>query len=166
MSLVLGPAGVCFSCLSTGRCRKSVRGTFGLGLVLARPLPPFAAGFFFGVVVRDFVAAERVVRLLGAPVVPSLAPAAGARFAAGFLARSLVVAFPPVRGSLGMGSSLERTPAASPQATATARGPRAPAVSGSSRRTLRRASTTAGLNCVPEFASSSSMASSSDMAAR
>jgi hypothetical protein len=39
--------------------------------------------------------------------------AAAAGFAAGFLARSRVLAFPLVRGSLGIGSSLERTPAAS-----------------------------------------------------
>jgi hypothetical protein len=44
---------------------------------------------------------------------PAFAVDAAARFAAGFLARSRVLAFPPVRGSLGIGSSLERTPAAS-----------------------------------------------------
>jgi hypothetical protein len=38
---------------------------------------------------------------------------ADAGFAADFLARSRVLAFPPVRGSFGIGSSLERTPAAS-----------------------------------------------------
>jgi hypothetical protein len=134
-------------------------------LVFARPLPPFAAGFFFGVAARDLVAAAGVVRLLGVRV-PSLGADAAGRFAAGFLARSLVLVFPPVRGSLGIRSSLERTPAASPQAAATARGPRAPAVRGSSRSTRSTAPTTAGLNCVPELASSSSMASSSGIASR
>ena len=165
VSLVFGPAGVCLACLSTGRCRKSVLGAFGLAL--ARPLPPpFAAGFFFGVAARDLVAAARVVRLAGVRV-PSLAAPAAAGFAAGFLARSLVVAFPPVRGSLGMYSSLERSPAACRrQAAATARGPRSPAVSGSSRSTRNTALTTCGLNCVPELASSSSMASSRGIASR
>ena len=124
VSLVFGPAGVCLSCLSTGRCRKSRSGA------LVRPLPePFAAGFFLAVVARGFEAGARVVRLVarvpsfvaalaaagfaGAAAgfaVPSVGFAAAARFAAGFLARSRVLAFPPVRGSLGIGSSLERTP--------------------------------------------------------
>src|SRR5215207_6246919 len=46
-------------------------------------------------------------------VAPAFAADGAAGFAAGFLARSRVLAFPPVRGSLGIGSSLERTPAAS-----------------------------------------------------
>jgi len=90
-----------------------------------------------------------------------------AGFAAGFAARSLVVAFPVPRGSFGIQSSLERPPAAlAPYATAATRGPVAPAASGSARRTRSRASTTSGLNWVPELASSSSVASSSDIAAR
>jgi hypothetical protein len=44
------------------------------------------------------------------------------------LARSLVLAFPPVRGSLGMLSSLERSPVAS--ASGRRDGPRAPGPSG------------------------------------
>ena len=87
-------------------------GLGGLRLGLGPPVAAPFAGFFLGAAVRDFVAAERVVRLLGARV-PSLGADAAARFAAGFLARSLVLAFPPVRGSFGMSPSLERTPAAS-----------------------------------------------------
>ena len=165
VSLVFGPAGVCLACLSTGRCRKSVLGAFGLAL--ARPLPPpFAAGFFFGVAARDLVAARaggalgrRARALLGGPC--------RGRLRGGLLGPLAGGGLPARAGQLGhvfefrADSSRCRR-----QAAATARGPRSPAVSGSSRSTRNTALTTCGLNCVPELASSSSMASSRGIASR
>ena len=112
--LGLGPGRRMLSCRSTGRWRKS------RSWALAWPLPPpFPAGFFFGVVARGFAAAAPVARLV-APRPASFGAAFAARavglaagFSTGLFARSRVLGFPPVRGSLGIGSSLERTPAAS-----------------------------------------------------
>jgi hypothetical protein len=77
---------------------------------------------------------------------------AAAGFAAGLLARSLVLPLPAPRGNFGMVSSLERRPAALAHATAATRGPRGLNASGSAVRISSSASTTAGLNCVPAFA--------------
>src|SRR5215217_4038650 len=128
------------SCRSTGRWRKSRSAAF-VGPLPAPFATGFfltvAAALLFAA--RGFVAVERVRRLVprvpslvvaalapeaaagfvdlagAAPSpAPSLAADAATGFAAGFLARSGVLAFPPVRGSFGIPSSLERTPAASP----------------------------------------------------
>ena len=120
VSLVVGPAGAWPACARRpggaevallGACASAPRPW------LRRVAPPFdrAVGFFFGVV--RALGRGRAVRLLAGRVLAGVRvrPLRGrppglvaARLAAGFLARSLVVAFPAPRGSFGISPSLER----------------------------------------------------------